>query len=69
MLDWNNLFPELEWITDGALREKVALTWDEACRRGGWGDDEIGDIPARSACVCAEQEIRQTVTINISCTI
>ena len=45
MPDWTAVFPELEWISDAAIREKVVRTWDEACRRGNWEDEEIESIP------------------------
>jgi putative nucleotidyltransferase with HDIG domain len=45
MPDWKSLFPELDWISDPSLRDKVERTWNEACARGGWGDDEIESIP------------------------
>lgn len=45
MPDWNAVFPELEWIADNSLREKVAGVWDEAVRRGGWSKGEIEQIP------------------------
>ncbi len=45
MPDWKAVFPELEWISDTTLREKVVETWNEACTRGGWGEGEIDAIP------------------------
>lgn len=45
MPDWKAVFPELEWISEATLREKVVRTWDEASRRGGWKDVEIEAIP------------------------
>ena len=45
MPDWGVVFPELEWISDEGLREKVVQTWDEACGRGGWKEGEIESIP------------------------
>ncbi len=45
MHDWKAVFPELEWISDTALRDKVIQTWDEACTRGGWEEGEIDAIP------------------------
>ena len=45
MPDWNVVFPELEWISDASLRNRVADVWNEAVERGGWSDDEIEGIP------------------------
>jgi len=45
MPEWKAVFPEMEWISDAALRAKVARTWDEACKRGGWKEGEIDAIP------------------------
>jgi len=45
MLDWKKIYPELAWISDPALAEKVAKVWDEAYTRGGWKGDDINVIP------------------------
>ncbi|RJR26155.1 MAG: HD domain-containing protein [Candidatus Latescibacterota bacterium] len=45
MTDWRAIYPELEWITDRSLADKVAAVWDEAYRRGGWSGDDIKGIP------------------------
>lgn len=45
MPDWRKLFPEIEWIGDPSLAEKVAKVWDEAYTRGGWKGDDISSIP------------------------
>ncbi len=46
MPDWNDVFPELEWISDVSLKRQVADVWEEAVKRGGWSDDEIEQIPS-----------------------
>ena len=45
MADWKAIFPELEWIGDASLREKVIAVWEEAYRRGGWKGNDIREIP------------------------
>ena len=45
MPDWKKIYPELDWIADGALAEKVAEVWDNAYARGGWKGDDINAIP------------------------
>lgn len=45
MADWRKTFPELGWITDRALADKVVSVWEEAYRRGGWKGDDIDSIP------------------------
>jgi len=45
MPDWKKLFPEIGWISDPALAEKVAKVWDEAYTRGGWKGNDINSIP------------------------
>lgn len=39
------LFPELEQIRDGGLREKVIDVWEDAIKTGGWEPKELLDIP------------------------
>ena len=39
------LFPEIQDIADGALREKVIAVWAEALDTGGWTADEVKSIP------------------------
>jgi len=45
MTDWKSIFPELGWISDRALADKVIKVWEEAYRRGGWQGDDIHSIP------------------------
>ena len=45
MSEWSDVFPELAWISDDSLREKVAGVWEEAANLGGWSGDEIEGIP------------------------
>ena len=39
------LWPELEWIEDTSLREKVARTWDVALERSPLGPEDLQRIP------------------------
>ncbi|MDZ7372443.1 MAG: HD domain-containing protein [candidate division KSB1 bacterium] len=39
------LFPELEWIQDRSLQDKVLAVWEEAVREGGWEVQELENIP------------------------
>lgn len=39
------LFPEIEWITDKALQEKVVAAIEDALKSGGWEPEDMGKIP------------------------
>jgi len=41
--DLEKLIPELQWIDDEDLKEKVIRVWIEATRRGGWNN--VQEIP------------------------
>ncbi len=43
--DIQSLFPELEQISDAALREKVIDVWQDALTIGGWTAEELKQIP------------------------
>jgi len=45
MKDWNAVFPELEWIEDDEIRNKVVKVWERAGAMGGWDTDDIEEIP------------------------
>jgi putative nucleotidyltransferase with HDIG domain len=45
MPDWKKIFPELEWIGDDSLADKVIAVWSEAYARGKWADGDIDKIP------------------------
>jgi putative nucleotidyltransferase with HDIG domain len=45
MPDWHTVFPELAWIENESLRQRVVGVWEEAFRRGEWGEDDIEAIP------------------------
>jgi putative nucleotidyltransferase with HDIG domain len=37
--------PELQWVENAALRDKVAAVWREALRRGGWTAEDVTRLP------------------------
>ena len=39
------LLPELNWITDKALQDKVVAVYEEALQKGGWEPDDMDRIP------------------------
>ena len=44
------LWPELKWIENKALREKVALTWEKALERSELNADDLKRIPFTLLC-------------------
>jgi len=44
------LWPELEWIENEDLREKVALTWEKALERSEQNGDDLNRIPFTLLC-------------------
>ena len=45
MPQWNEIFPEMEWIKDDDLRDKVEKVWQDAFEIGGWEDSDLQSIP------------------------
>jgi putative nucleotidyltransferase with HDIG domain len=39
------ILPEIEWIVDADLREKVVATWIDGLERGGWRPEDIERMP------------------------
>jgi len=39
------LLPEIEWINDPGLQEKVVASYEDALRTGGWVPDDMKSIP------------------------
>jgi putative nucleotidyltransferase with HDIG domain len=39
------ILPEIEWIVDEELREKVIATWIDGLERGGWTPDDVDRMP------------------------
>jgi putative nucleotidyltransferase with HDIG domain len=48
--DVQKLWPELEWIKDGSLREKTARTWELALSRSVLKPDDLETIPFTLLC-------------------
>jgi len=45
VVDWSEIFPQIELITDSELREKVKEVWHEALKLGGWKEQDMKEIP------------------------
>ena len=39
------ILPEIEWVKDEDLREKVVATWIDGLERGGWQPEDIERMP------------------------
>ena len=39
------ILPEIEWIENSELREKVIATWIDGLKRGGWRPEDIERMP------------------------
>ena len=39
------VLPEIKWIADEGLREKVIATWIDGLERGGWTPDDVDRMP------------------------
>ena len=39
------ILPEIEWIEDADLREKVIATWIDGLERGGWQPEDVDRMP------------------------
>jgi putative nucleotidyltransferase with HDIG domain len=39
------VLPEIKWVADAGLREKVIATWIDGLERGGWAPDDIERMP------------------------
>ena len=39
------LLPEIDWITDGGLQEKVVACYVDALNTGGWSPEDMDRIP------------------------
>lgn len=40
-----SILPEIEWIGDADLREKVIATWIDGLERGGWTPEDVARMP------------------------
>lgn len=61
-----SILPEIEWITDADLREKVIATWIDGLERGGWTPEDIGRMPftlAKKVSASFAQHVRSVTRI------
>jgi len=60
------ILPEIEWIADADLREKVIATWIEGLERGGWQADDLNRMPftlAKKVSASFAQHVRSVTKI------
>ncbi len=60
------ILPEIEWIEDSSLREKVVATWIDGLERGGWEPQDIARMPftlAKKVSASFAQHVRSVTKI------
>jgi putative nucleotidyltransferase with HDIG domain len=60
------LLPEIEWIRDAELKEKVLATWEEGLARGGWSVSDVDRMPftlAKPVTLSFAQHVRSVTRI------
>jgi putative nucleotidyltransferase with HDIG domain len=60
------IFPEIAWIDDALLREKVIATWVDGLERGGWQPEDIERMPftlAKRVSASFAQHVRSVTRI------
>lgn len=60
------ILPEIEWINDADLREKVIATWIDGLKRGGWTPDDVARMPftlAKKVSASFAQHVRSVTRI------
>ena len=60
------ILPEIEWIGDADLREKVIATWIDGLERGGWTPDDVARMPftlAKKVSASFAQHVRSVTRI------
>jgi len=60
------ILPEIEWIGDTNLREKVIATWIDGLERGGWTPEDVARMPftlAKKASASFAQHVRSVTRI------
>ncbi len=60
------ILPEIEWIADADLREKVIATWVGGLERGGWTPEDIERMPftlAKKVSASFAQHVRSVTRI------
>jgi putative nucleotidyltransferase with HDIG domain len=63
------LLPEIEWIADGELKEKVIATWEDGLTRGGWTVADVGRMPftlAKKVTLSFAQHVRSVTRICVA---
>jgi putative nucleotidyltransferase with HDIG domain len=61
-----SILPEIEWIGDADLREKVIATWIDGLERGGWMPDDVARMPftlAKKVSASFAQHVRSVTRI------
>ncbi len=61
-----SILPEIEWIGDANLREKVIATWIDGLERGGWTPDDVARMPftlAKKVSASFAQHVRSVTRI------
>jgi len=61
-----SILPEIEWIGDTDLREKVIATWLDGLERGGWTPDDVARMPftlAKKVSASFAQHVRSVTRI------
>jgi putative nucleotidyltransferase with HDIG domain len=61
-----SILPEIEWIGDADLREKVIATWIDGLERGGWTPDDVARMPftlAKKVSASFAQHVRSVTRI------
>jgi putative nucleotidyltransferase with HDIG domain len=44
-MKWTKIFPEMSWIENEELRDKVTEVWEQAARRRGWSEADLREMP------------------------
>jgi len=61
-----SILPEIEWIADADLREKVIATWIDGLERGGWMPEDVERMPftlAKKVSASFAQHVRSVTRI------
>lgn len=61
-----SILPEIRWISDASLREKVIATWIAGLERGGWKPEDLERMPftlAKKVKVNFAQHVRSVTQI------
>ena len=64
-----SILPEIEWISDEDLREKVVATWIDGLQRGGWLPEDLNRMPftlAKKVSASFAQHVRSVTRICAS---